>query len=126
MAPTSISTVPPSMPPSSHMNGSGIGNSDPSLKGWTIWAENPSYRTPPAGYLGGLWFHEAYRSPIQAHRYTPGAPPGRPASSIHRKVLPPPPINCARPPPSPYPHSPSRHQSSPTRYVPLSFHVKDR
>jgi hypothetical protein len=105
VAPASISTVPPSSATPIH--------------------PSRANRMPPAGYLGGLSSHEAHRSSIQAHRYTPGAPPGRPASSIHHMVSPPPPINRACPPPSPYPHSASRHQSSPTRYVPLSFRLKD-
>jgi len=113
MAPVSISSVPP---PSSHMNG----GSDSSHKGQTMWNEDPSYRMPPSGYLGGLSSHEAHRSPIQAHRYTPGGPSGRglpPASSIHRMVSPPPSINRTRPPPSPYSHSSNLHRSPPTRYI---------
>jgi len=69
MAPASISSVPP---PSSHMNGS----SESSLKGQAMWNEDPSHRMPPSGYLGGMTSHNAHRSPIQAHRYTPGAPSG--------------------------------------------------
>jgi hypothetical protein len=110
--------APGAAPPSSHMNGSGVGNSTASPKGQAIWAEDPSYRMPPAGYMGALSAHEAHRSPVQAQRYTPGAPPGRtlpPASSIHRMVSPPPPINRARPPPSPY--SSSLHRSPPPRYA---------
>jgi len=49
------------------------GSSDPSHKGQTMWNDDPSYRMLPSGYLGGLSSHEAHRSPIQAHRYTPGA-----------------------------------------------------
>jgi len=72
MAPTS---VPPPIPPSSHMNGSGIGSPD---KGQTIWMEDPSYRMPPAGYLH-------LRKPIDLPFKHTGHGP---SSSIHRMVAP--------------------------------------
>jgi len=105
--PTSSSFVVPS---SSHMNGSGgVGSSTSSPKGQAIWSEDASYRMPPTGYMG----HEVHRSPVQAQRYTPGGPPSGRGLSIHRMVSPPP-VNRARPPPSPYSHPSNLHRSPPT------------
>lgn len=95
----------PPPPPSSsssgvHMNGSGAS----SPKNQAMWAEEASYRMP---YIGST--HE--RSPVQAHRYTPGVPQQQQQSVMSR----------ARPPLPPSPFSTGVHRSPPIRYVLFFF-----